>query len=262
MMNQHPPHIVCYAPYTSWSIHSARQVTILQALRLRGCSVSYVTCDGLYSVCDMIQAANGAALTPGIDACLVCQSSLAARLAAWACHIVGWADGCGMPTLPKRQNGPMASPPRICRLPASTRRRSVERQTKSGTLAHGSSRASIRIFATTYWIWAIPRSRQSTDNIFGAAWWRASAWRFGHIYHVRQSRPFPWVEAQDRLLGRMTYADADALAPSRDQALDAACRAITTGATLALSPEGHGGDPSAEQAAIAAKVSELRELAT
>src|SRR3954468_7687652 len=78
-----PPHIVCFAPYTNWSIHSARQVTILQALRLRGCSVSYVACDGAFEVCDMTQAANGAAIPPGARACLTCQSSVAARLATW-----------------------------------------------------------------------------------------------------------------------------------------------------------------------------------
>ena len=75
-----PLHIVCFAPYTNWSIHSARQVTILQALRLRGCSVS---CDGAFEVCDMTQAANGAAIPPDERACLTCQSSVAARLAAW-----------------------------------------------------------------------------------------------------------------------------------------------------------------------------------
>ncbi len=78
-----PLHIVCFAPYTNWSIHSARQVTILQALRLRGCSVSYIACDGVFEVCDMTQAANGAAIPPGERACLTCQSSVAARLATW-----------------------------------------------------------------------------------------------------------------------------------------------------------------------------------
>jgi len=77
------PHVVCYAPYTTWSIHSARQVTILQALRLRGCSVSYVTCDGIFSDCDILQPATGAPLERPANACLICQSSVAAHLAAW-----------------------------------------------------------------------------------------------------------------------------------------------------------------------------------
>ncbi len=80
---QRPPHIVCFAPYTTWSIHSARQVTILQALRLRGCSVSYVTCDGVFSDCDVLQAAVGGPAERPANACLICQSSVAARLAAW-----------------------------------------------------------------------------------------------------------------------------------------------------------------------------------
>ncbi len=80
---QRPPHIVCFAPYTTWSIHSARQVAILQALRQRGCSVTYVTCDGVFSDCDVLQPANGAPAKKPANACLICQSSVAARLAAW-----------------------------------------------------------------------------------------------------------------------------------------------------------------------------------
>ncbi len=76
-------HVVCFAPYTNWSIHSAREVTILQALRVRGCSVSYITCDAAFDACDMTQAATGAKAGPGPETCLACQSSVAARLAAW-----------------------------------------------------------------------------------------------------------------------------------------------------------------------------------
>jgi hypothetical protein len=78
-----PPHVVCFAPYTTWSIHSARQVTILQALRLRGATVTYVTCDSVFSDCDVLQPANGAPAAKPANACLICQSSVAARLAAW-----------------------------------------------------------------------------------------------------------------------------------------------------------------------------------
>ena len=53
-------HVVCFAPYTDWSIHSARRVTILHALRQRGASVSYVTCDGVFSDYDLFQKATGA----------------------------------------------------------------------------------------------------------------------------------------------------------------------------------------------------------
>jgi hypothetical protein len=76
-------HVACFAPYTTWSIHSARQVTILQALRVRGCSVSYVACDAAYELCDVTQAAAGSVAEPGAQTCLTCQSSVAARLAAW-----------------------------------------------------------------------------------------------------------------------------------------------------------------------------------
>jgi len=80
---QRPPHIVCFAPYTTWSIHSARQVAILQALRLRGCSVTYVTCDSVFSECDVLQPGNGAPANKPANACLICQSSVAAHMAAW-----------------------------------------------------------------------------------------------------------------------------------------------------------------------------------
>lgn len=49
--------IFCYAPYTPWAPHNAWELTILQALRVRGCSVTYVACDSLYSDCDMYQPA-------------------------------------------------------------------------------------------------------------------------------------------------------------------------------------------------------------
>lgn len=77
------PHIVCFAPYTDWSIHSARQVTLLHGLKLRGATVSYITCDGVFSDCDLYQTSNGAPHGRQPNSCLVCQSSVAARLAAW-----------------------------------------------------------------------------------------------------------------------------------------------------------------------------------
>lgn len=82
-MSSTSPHIVCFAPYTDWSIHSARQVTILHALRDRGATVSYVTCDGVFSDCDLFQKATGAVQGRQANSCLICQSSVAARLASW-----------------------------------------------------------------------------------------------------------------------------------------------------------------------------------
>jgi hypothetical protein len=58
-------------------------VTILQALRMRGCTVSYVTCDAVFSDCDVLQPANGAPLNKPANACLICQSSVAAHMANW-----------------------------------------------------------------------------------------------------------------------------------------------------------------------------------
>lgn len=58
-------------------------MTILQALRLRGATVSFVTCDGVFSDCDLFQEATGAAQGREENSCLICQSSVAARLAAW-----------------------------------------------------------------------------------------------------------------------------------------------------------------------------------
>jgi hypothetical protein len=77
------PHIVCFAPYTDWSLHSARQVTILQGLRQRGCSVTYVTCDGVFSDCDLLQASTGAPAQKPANACSFCQARVATRLAGW-----------------------------------------------------------------------------------------------------------------------------------------------------------------------------------
>lgn len=77
------PHILCFAPYTDWSLHSAREVTILQALRQRGCSVTYITCDGAFSDCDLLQASTGAPAQKPAHACLFCQARVATRLAGW-----------------------------------------------------------------------------------------------------------------------------------------------------------------------------------
>ncbi len=77
------PHILCFAPYTDWSLHSARQVTILQGLRQRGCSVTYVTCDGVFTDCDLLQPSTGAPAHKPKNACLFCQARVASRLASW-----------------------------------------------------------------------------------------------------------------------------------------------------------------------------------
>ncbi len=83
-MSNPSPHIVCFAPYTDWSIHSARQVTILHGLRQRGATVSYVTCDGVFSDCDLFQKATGATQDRDANSCLICQASVTSRPAAWS----------------------------------------------------------------------------------------------------------------------------------------------------------------------------------
>lgn len=45
--------------------------------------MSYITCDGVFSDCDLFQKSTGAAQDKRPNSCLVCQSSVAARLAAW-----------------------------------------------------------------------------------------------------------------------------------------------------------------------------------
>lgn len=50
---------------------------------MRGATVSYVTCDGVFSDCDLFQEATGAKHGRQENSCLVCQSSVAARLASW-----------------------------------------------------------------------------------------------------------------------------------------------------------------------------------
>ncbi len=82
-MSRRFPHIFCFAPYTDWSLHSARQVAILQGLRQRGCSVTYVTCDGVFSDCDLLQTSTGAPGQRPDNACLFCQARVATRLAGW-----------------------------------------------------------------------------------------------------------------------------------------------------------------------------------
>ncbi len=50
---------------------------------MRGCTVSYVACDGAYTDCDITQQATGAVAARDNSTCLTCQASVAARLATW-----------------------------------------------------------------------------------------------------------------------------------------------------------------------------------
>lgn len=95
-MGRRQPHILCFAPYTDWSIHSARQVTILQALRRRGCTATYVTCDVAFSDCDLLQEFTGAPARRDPRACLICQANVATKLAAWGMPYT-WLGRWGRP---------------------------------------------------------------------------------------------------------------------------------------------------------------------
>lgn len=69
--------VLCYAPYSAWTLHTSRQVTILHGLELRGCEVTYVTCDGVFSECDMYQPSKGEQLQRKGNTCSLCQASTA-----------------------------------------------------------------------------------------------------------------------------------------------------------------------------------------
>ncbi len=65
--------ILCYAPYNRWALHGLWEMTILQALKLRGADIQYVLCDGLYSDCDQFWMA--IAPRPA-HACTLCQAQV------------------------------------------------------------------------------------------------------------------------------------------------------------------------------------------
>lgn len=74
--------ILCYSPYNMWELHGMWEATILQALKLRGVDVDYVTCNGLYKDCDVFWAITSGYPRPK-QACEFCQmrvSNLLTRL--------------------------------------------------------------------------------------------------------------------------------------------------------------------------------------
>jgi hypothetical protein len=77
-----PRHVVCFVPYVNWTLHGAREITLLHALHLRGCSVSTVLCDGVFDDCEVYREATPTSLHRPA-ACLVCQSHAARHLAMW-----------------------------------------------------------------------------------------------------------------------------------------------------------------------------------
>lgn len=49
------PKILCYSPYTPWTIHSSVETLIIKALALRGHPTKFIMCDSVFSQCDVIQ---------------------------------------------------------------------------------------------------------------------------------------------------------------------------------------------------------------
>lgn len=67
--------VLCYAPYSIWTLHTSRLVTILHGLELRGCDISYITCDGTFAECDLHQPSKGKGRNPNDGACHKCQAA-------------------------------------------------------------------------------------------------------------------------------------------------------------------------------------------
>lgn len=79
--------ILSFSPYAYWRLHALYEIAICHNLQWRGHSYNYVSCDGLFSDCDMFWES-----TVGprpADACATCQSQVKATL-----------DGARIPHLP------------------------------------------------------------------------------------------------------------------------------------------------------------------
>lgn len=56
-MTNRQPKILFFVPYGSWKVHNQVDAILASALKLRGCEVSILTCDGLYKNCYAIYGA-------------------------------------------------------------------------------------------------------------------------------------------------------------------------------------------------------------
>ena len=73
-----PEKILSFSPYSYWKLHALYEVAICHNLRARGHSYCYVSCDGLFSDCDLFWES-----TVGprpANACAVCQSQVKSLL--------------------------------------------------------------------------------------------------------------------------------------------------------------------------------------
>ena len=75
-----PEKILSFSPYAYWKLHALYEVAIGHNLQWRGHSYRYVSCDGLFSDCDMFWEST----TGGrpANACAACQSQVKALLEA------------------------------------------------------------------------------------------------------------------------------------------------------------------------------------
>ena len=97
-MNQ-PEKVLSFSPYAYWRLHALYEVAICHNLQARGHSYRYISCDGLFSDCDMFWES-----TVGprpANACAVCQSQVKSLLAD--CRIsntwLGTYKGAGCETV-------------------------------------------------------------------------------------------------------------------------------------------------------------------
>jgi glycosyltransferase involved in cell wall biosynthesis/predicted O-linked N-acetylglucosamine transferase (SPINDLY family) len=78
LQTHQPEKILSFSPYSYWKLHALYEVAICHNLQARGHSYRYVSCDGLFSDCDMFWAS-----TVGprpANACEVCQSQVKSLL--------------------------------------------------------------------------------------------------------------------------------------------------------------------------------------
>ena len=66
--------ILFFVPYGEWIIHNQLDALVAAAMKVRGCDVHVITCDGLYQPC---------ALRRGQQDCAFCQAAIAGTLRQW-----------------------------------------------------------------------------------------------------------------------------------------------------------------------------------
>ena len=78
MKTHQPEKILSFSPFAYWRLHALYEVAICHNVQARGHSYRYVSCDGLFSDCDLFWAS-----TVGprpANACEVCQSQVKSLL--------------------------------------------------------------------------------------------------------------------------------------------------------------------------------------